>query len=252
LFNLQFEICNDQFAIKNKLAKRAQLSNNDFNPQFRSLIMSDRERWIVYPLLFLTLGIALRNQFLPTRRFGAVDLRAGELSAQKIFCNNLVIRENALCNQLQSDQLQFNEALGKHIRTVQLKAGQAECQTMLIVNADGKPVVLAGADKDSQSGVIQTMNSTGVPLVQIRATDSGGVVTTVGHGGKVLVAMGHEGQNFGVFAQFPQVGPPFPLTSPWRFETKSSTPKQSQTPAPITIPKQENPPSTPPSNGKTP
>jgi len=216
--------------------------------------MSDRERWIVYPLLFLTLGIALRNQFLPTRRFGAVDLRAGELSAQKIFCKDLVVLEKGECNQLQTDQFQFNEALGKHIRTVgltecvQLKAGQAECQAMLIVNAEGKPVVMAGADKNSQAGVIQTMNTTGMPLVQIRATDSGGVVTTVGHGGKVLVAMGHEGQNFGVFAQFPQVGPPFPLTSPWRFETKSSTPKSSQTPAPITIPKQENP----PGGGQTP
>ena len=42
--------------------------------------MTDRERWIIYPLVFLTLGIALRNQFLPTRRFGAMDLRAGELS----------------------------------------------------------------------------------------------------------------------------------------------------------------------------
>ena len=47
--------------------------------------MTDRERWIVYPLVFLTLGIALRNQFLPTRQFGAVDLKAGEISAKKSF-----------------------------------------------------------------------------------------------------------------------------------------------------------------------
>ncbi|MGD0518140.1 MAG: hypothetical protein ABSA26_11455 [Thermoguttaceae bacterium] len=211
--------------------------------------MSDRERWIVYPLVFLTLGIALRNQFLPTRRFGAVDLKAGEITAQKIICNELVIRENALCNQLQ-----FNEALGQHIRTLglaecaQLKAGQAECRAMLIVNADGKPVVLAGADKNTRSGLIQTMNSNGMPLVQIRATDSGGLVTTVGHDGKILVAMGEEGQNFGVFAHFPQIGQTLPLTSPWRLETKPGVPKPSQIPTPIT-PQQ---PANPPSSGKTP
>lgn len=216
--------------------------------------MSTRERWIVYPLLFLTLGIALRNQFLPTRRFGAVDLKAGEITAQKILCNEIVVMQKGECNQLQCDQLQFNEALGKHIRTAglaqcaQLRAGEAEFRAMLVLNSEGKPVVMAAADKNTQSGVIQTMNSIGAPLVQIRATDSGGAVTTARHDGKVLVEMGHEGQNFGVFAQLPQAGPPFPLTSPWRFETKVAAPKPSQSPAPITLPQQGNQ----PSGGKTP
>jgi hypothetical protein len=216
--------------------------------------MSDRERWIVYPLLFLTLGIALRNQFLPTRRFGAMDLKAGELTAQKILCNDLVIMQKGECNQLQCDRFQFNEALGKHIRTVglsecvQLKAGEADFLAMRIVDEKGKPVVLAVTDQNSQSGAIQTMNSLGMPQVKISGTDSGGMVTTVGSGGNVLVAMGHEGQNFGVFAQFPQVGPPFPLTSPWRYETKTGIPKPSQTPGPIT-PQQ---PGNPPGSGTTP
>ncbi len=29
--------------------------------------MSDRERWIVYPLLFLSLGLSLRDKMLPSR-----------------------------------------------------------------------------------------------------------------------------------------------------------------------------------------
>jgi hypothetical protein len=217
--------------------------------------MSTRERWIVYPLLFLTLGIALRNQFLPTRRFGAMDLKAGEITAQKIICNDLAILRKGECNQLQCDQFQFNEGLGKHLRVaglaecLQLKAAQAEFRAMVVADADGKPVVLALADKNAQSGVIQTMTSSGLPLVQIRSTDAGGLVTTFGHSGKAIVAMGHEGQNFGVFAQFPQVGPPFPLTSPNRFETKVVTPKQPKANAPITPPEQpEQPKSTPQSS----
>ena len=157
--------------------------------------MTDRERWIVYPLVFLTLGIALRNQFLPTRQFGAVDLRAGELRRKKIICNDLEVRQTGTCNQLQCEQFKFNEALGKHIRTLgltecmQLKAGEAECGAMLIINAQGKKVVLAGSDKNNHSGVIQTMASNGLPLVQLRATDTGGAVTAVELGGKVVVEM---------------------------------------------------------------
>jgi len=215
--------------------------------------MTDRERWIVYPLVFLTLGIALRNQFLPTRRFGAVDLQAGEISAQKIICNDLVVRQTGACNQLQSEQFQFNEALGKHIRTlgltecVQLKAGEAEFGAMLILNAQGKKVVLAGFDKNTQSGVIQTMTSSGLPLVQLRTTDRGGAVTAVGLGGKVLVEMGQEGQNFGVFAKLPQ-GQIVPLTLLWRMESQSLVPKPSQSPTPATPQQQE----IPASGGNTP
>ncbi len=225
--------------------------------------MSDRERWIVYPLLFLTLGIALRNQFLPTRRFGALDLKAGELTAQKILCNDLVIYQKGECSQLQCNQFQFDEAFGKHIsiaglaECVGLKAGEAECRRVVVVDAEGRPVVLAGADKNTQAGVIQTMNANGMPLVQIRSTGTGGAVTTVGLGGKVLVEMGNEGQNFGVFAQFPQIGRTIPLTSPWQFPAATTAPKPSQTPGPITPPQQGNQPAPPqqgtqPGGGKTP
>jgi hypothetical protein len=209
--------------------------------------MTDRERWIVYPLVFLTLGIALRNQFLPTRRFGAVDLQAGEISAQKITCNELEIREKGVCKQqFQCQQFQFNEALGKHIRTLgltesaQLKATEAEFGAMLIVNTQGKPVVVVGADKNTQAGVIQTMNSSGLlPLVQLRPTESGGAVTAIGQRGNVLVEMGQEGQNFGVFARLPQSGQIVPLTIPLRMEPQSLVPKPSQSPAPTNPEKQE-------------
>ncbi len=210
--------------------------------------MSTRERWIVYPLLFLTLGIARRNQFLPTRRFGAVDLKAGEITAQKVLCNDLVVLQGGECNQFQCDQFHFNEASGKHIRTVGLaestlfKAVRTECQAMVVADPEGKPMIIAGVDKNAQAGIIQTMNANGVPQVQIRTTDTGGLVTTVGHSGKVLVAMGHEGQNFGVFAQFPQIGQTIPLTSPWRLDTKTTPPKPPTPLAPVTPPQQSTPP----------
>jgi len=44
--------------------------------------MSERERWIVYPLLFLTLGIALRDKLGGT---------AKKIEAQRVVCEQLVV-----------------------------------------------------------------------------------------------------------------------------------------------------------------
>jgi hypothetical protein len=176
--------------------------------------MSDRERWIVYPLLFLTLGIALRNQFFPTRRFGAVDLRAGELSAQRIRCDELVVNDKADCREMKFGNAEGNVIKSDRAVSVRSRAELAECHALNVVNRKGQSLVMAGEDSISESGLFQTLDPNGIPLVQIRPSDSGGMVTAYGHRGKVLVEMGHRGRSFGVFAQYPQIGPPFPLTTP--------------------------------------
>ena len=130
---------------------------------------------------------------------------------------------------------------------MQLKAAEAECGAMLIVDGQGKPVILTGVDKNSQSGIIQIRSPNGMPLVQLSATDVGGVVTTVGLGGKVRIEMGQEGQNLGVFAKLPQIGQTITLTPPLRMEPKPLTPKPSQSPAPTTPQQQATQP-----GGKTP
>lgn len=43
--------------------------------------MTDRERWIVYPLLFLTLGIAVKDKI------------AGRSTADTVLCNTLVVHD---------------------------------------------------------------------------------------------------------------------------------------------------------------
>ena len=208
--------------------------------------MSTRERWIVYPLLFLTLGIAMRNQFLPTKRFGAMDLKAADITAQTIHCNNLEVMQDGIVrnNFGVAQELQFQRARGNAIRadyceSQQSKLGEAEFRKLAITDEQDKPVILLLEDKNTKTGVIQTMRSDGAPQVQIRSNETGGVVTAIGHLGQVLVAMGHEGQAFGVFAQFPQVGPPFPLTSPWRFQSQPSTPKITPVPVPKEPPEEK-------------
>ena len=39
--------------------------------------MSTRERWIVYPILFMTLGIALRDKIIRPTHLGSGDLQLG-------------------------------------------------------------------------------------------------------------------------------------------------------------------------------
>ena len=207
--------------------------------------MSTRERWIVYPLLFLTLGIAMRNQFIPTNIFKAMDLRANDikanaLTAETIRCNNLELMGKVSCSEIE-----FKRALGDQmivngfLKSLQFRSAEAEFGKLAVTDEQGKPVIVMLEDPNTKSGAIQTMNANGAPQVQIHSNDSGGIVTAIGHLGQVLVAMGHEGKVFGVFGQYPQQGPPFLLTSPWPFQTQPTTPKLTPSPAPKTPPEEK-------------
>jgi hypothetical protein len=51
--------------------------------------MSSRERWTVYPLLFLAIGLAVRAAALPAERFET--LAAGAVEAEQIVCREIVV-----------------------------------------------------------------------------------------------------------------------------------------------------------------
>jgi hypothetical protein len=197
--------------------------------------MSTRERWIVYPLLFLTLGIAMRNQFLPTKKFGAMDLKAADITAQTVHCNNIeVMQDGIVHNNLLAQDVEFKSAHGdavhaKYSESIQAKFAEADCRKFTVIDEQGKPVVGMAQNENTKAGVIQTMLPSGAPQVQIFSNATGGVVNTVGHLGQVHVTMGQEGELFGVFAQFPQSGrPAFPITSPFRFQLQPPAPKKSE------------------------
>ncbi len=52
--------------------------------------MTTRERWIVYPLLFLSLGIALRDKVMPPMHTNSFPLTAQRIEAETIRCNTLL------------------------------------------------------------------------------------------------------------------------------------------------------------------
>ena len=51
--------------------------------------MSSRERWTVYPLLFLAIGLAVRAAALPAERLET--LTAGAVEAEQIVCREIVV-----------------------------------------------------------------------------------------------------------------------------------------------------------------
>jgi hypothetical protein len=51
--------------------------------------MTTRERWIVYPLLLLSLGIALRDKVVPPMHTTTFAVTAHKIEADTIRCNTL-------------------------------------------------------------------------------------------------------------------------------------------------------------------
>ena len=178
--------------------------------------MTTRERWIVYPLLFLTLGIALRDKVLP----------ASAVLAKRIYCT-----------ELQAGKAQCGAVTGREIGCMRLKSGRVQCGLLSVTESDGKDrirmgvtaertgrlalcsqdgsvVVAAGVDPESQSGAVETFTTGGVPQVRLHSTASGGAVTAVDDEEEVLVTLGHYESEFGVFLEVPGLSRPVPLTLP--------------------------------------
>ena len=79
--------------------------------------MSTRERWIVYPLLFMTLGIAMRDKVVPPNHLGNLDMQfeAGAITTPQVQCSELRVGR-VVCERLESEQVQ---------------SGQSECQYLV-------------------------------------------------------------------------------------------------------------------------
>ena len=54
--------------------------------------MTSRERWTVYPLLFLALGLAVRSIAVPQGEFGAA--RVDSLESTRLVCKEIVIEND--------------------------------------------------------------------------------------------------------------------------------------------------------------
>lgn len=75
--------------------------------------MSDRERWIVYPLLFLSLGASLRPKLAPSPY-----IEADHIACNVLQCKGLEVKDVLLANQLGTDKAPVNAAWVKNFASV--------------------------------------------------------------------------------------------------------------------------------------
>jgi hypothetical protein len=169
--------------------------------------MSSRERWIVYPLLFLTLGISLRE------RSFHMTMHVDDVEARTIRCKQLEV-DRVVC-------------------------GQTVCETMVVRGPNGRPAIVAGVDARTRNGLLEVFASNGAPAVQLQSSPSGGLVTAVSRSGPVVL-LGYLEDKFGVFAQLPGLNVIVPLTQQWRqgVGTAIPPPKRGQS----TLPSPKEPP----------
>jgi hypothetical protein len=60
--------------------------------------MNERERWIVYPLLFFALGASLRDKFL--QQVHTKEFSCEQLTAKQILCDELAVRDPSQANRI--------------------------------------------------------------------------------------------------------------------------------------------------------
>jgi hypothetical protein len=176
--------------------------------------MTIRERWTVYPLIILALGIAVRDKIWP-----ATLLRAHSLAV-----DTLQVHQIAVAAQLATPQLKADRIQGGIVETTELSLvasdgtirggllGQlAQGGQLVLYNRQGKPVLLAGVEPNEQTGILEIVSPEGRPLVQLRSAGGHGAVHAIDREGAVVCAVGSDGQTAGLFLVLPQIQKVLPL-----------------------------------------
>ena len=149
--------------------------------------MTNRERWIVYPLLFLTLGLGIRDQVAPpSPRF----MRPG-MNAMSIRCVHLECQDLTVTGPKGEKRIRMGITPNR--------AGQVE-----VYGSDHTMVVVAGADNTGRSGQVQTLAADTTPQVSLHSTDRGGQVATFDRDDKTRVVLGYDGMGPGTFLISPE------------------------------------------------
>jgi hypothetical protein len=126
--------------------------------------MSTRERWIVYPLLFLALGTAIKPKLVP---------------AERVTCRTLEVVDAELRPR------------------IHLTAGAADDGAIRIISQSGKPVVMLKSDAATRAGLIETLSDNGQVQTAMMSSATGGEVVAYDFGPRNSVGLGHRDGQFG-------------------------------------------------------
>jgi hypothetical protein len=166
--------------------------------------MSTRERWIVYPLLFMTLGIAMRDKVTHRVSDATMTMDVAAIACPRIRCAELRVGQ-VVCERMASNR--------------------SECHTLFVHGPNNRPVVVAGNDNNTNAGFVETFRADGLPQIRLYSNNIGGMMTVFELGGKLMLSLGQLGREFGLFAEVPELGQLALLTLP--FQAKPATQRPS-------------------------
>lgn len=189
--------------------------------------MTDRERWTIYPLLALSIGMQMRDKLLPSAVFHAPAIHCQALTiGDGDKTPRIVASANGTVQVLGADN-KARVVLGiapNHAGVVDVRGADGPRRAAMLVDeaqqigsfatfgSNGHPRVVIAAvdgagvidvcssegqrratlsvDEAQQVGRISTFGADGHPRVIIAAVDDGGIVTTAGPGDHKLVELG--------------------------------------------------------------
>ena len=172
--------------------------------------MNTRERWIVYPLLFLALGLALRDKIVPQSELIAFGIECAKLKADEVTCTSVTVTDPS-------------GNIAARIVPVGSGGGRLE-----IHGATGNAVVVLGADQSGQFGAAEFADPDGTLQLLLQASKEGGRVTTFDPHQTLVLLTGYMGSEAGMFALLPG-SKRIHLTKPLQFvktEVPPTTPEQ--------------------------
>ncbi len=146
--------------------------------------MTDRERWIVYPLLFFALTLAAQGAC------GVKGVRNEETTRRK-WVNPPAYGK---LDQIECQRLVVVSPNGTH--RVEIGAGANQAGFINMLGPDGrKSIIQLKGDNKGEFGQLATFDRSGKSLVLLTATDQGGLVTTSKRQGKQSIVLGFGGEN---------------------------------------------------------
>ncbi len=170
--------------------------------------MTDRERWTVYPLLFLALGVSLKDKLTQS-------ITTNEVRCKAMICNELLV-----ANAAGTDRLQ---AVGGNLQANSLIVGEKKDQRVALSDGTVRaPKLFCGA--------LVVANAEGKETAAISTNEFGGFVRVTGIPSGTVTLLGNTDQVAGLFFIDPRgavhAGPIFasPISTKRPAESKSTPP----------------------------
>lgn len=132
--------------------------------------MSERERWTIYPLLFLALGASLKDKILPDRDIEATLIRCQQL---EVVDRDREVKARMNANLLAAPLILARDAriLGANDEPrISLGTNPHDAPRLEFFGNDRKPVLLLATDEENTTGMVITFDANDAPHFMITAS----------------------------------------------------------------------------------